>query len=93
MRPLAARAQHAVVIARERQSVGTDDSKSEFDIELAVPAMFVDEAQLLQVCSLTPEPIQAVLCSRRTGHRMKGIRQRGSMMRALICNDCKVHRH
>ena len=52
MRPLTARAQHAVVIARERQSIGTDDSKSEFDIELAVPAMSVDEAQLLQVQSL-----------------------------------------
>ena len=49
VRPLTARPPHAVVIARERQSVGTDDSKSEFDIELAVPAVSVDEAELLQV--------------------------------------------
>ncbi len=52
VRPLTARAQHAVVIAREHQSVGADDSKTEFDIELAVPAMSVDEAELLQVKSL-----------------------------------------
>jgi len=49
VRPLTARPPHVVVIARERQSVGTDDSKSEFDIELAVPAVSVDEAELLQV--------------------------------------------
>lgn len=49
VRPLAARAQHSVVIARERQSVGADDSRSEFDIELAVPAVSVQEDELLQV--------------------------------------------
>ena len=60
VRPLTARAQHAVVIARERQSLGTDDSKSEFDIELAMPAMSVDEAELLQVSLWLPEPNQAM---------------------------------
>ena len=49
VRPLSARPAHAVVIARERQSVGADDSKSEFDIELAVPTMSVHEDELLQV--------------------------------------------
>ncbi|CAL5221457.1 g3649 [Coccomyxa viridis] len=51
VRPLTARAQHAVVIAREHQSVGVDDFKTEFDIELAVPVMSVDEAELLQLTS------------------------------------------
>ena len=49
VRPLAARAPHSAVIARERQSVGADDSRSEFDIELAVPAISVQEDELLQV--------------------------------------------
>ena len=49
-----------MVIARERQSLGTDDSKSEFDIELAMPTMSVDEAELLQVSLWLPEPNQAM---------------------------------
>lgn len=49
VRPLAARAPHSVVIVRERQSVGAEDSRSEFDIELAVPAISVQEDELLQV--------------------------------------------
>ena len=49
VRPLAARAPHSVVIAQERQSVGADDSRCEFDIELAVPAISVQEDELLQV--------------------------------------------
>ena len=64
MRPLTARAQHAVVIAREHQSVGTDDSKTEFDIELAVPAMSVDEAELLQVEPITTQAYAGSACSR-----------------------------
>ena len=49
VRPLAARAPHAIVIARERQSIAATESRSEIDIELAVPAVSVSEDDLLQV--------------------------------------------
>ena len=49
VQPLAARAPHAIVIARERQSIAAAESRSEFDIELAVPAVSVSEEDLLRV--------------------------------------------
>ena len=49
VRPLGARAPHAIVIARERQSIAAAESRSEFDIELAVPVVSVSEDDLLQV--------------------------------------------
>ena len=49
VRPLAARAPHAIVIARERQSIAAAESRSEFDIELAMPVVSVSEDDLLQV--------------------------------------------
>ena len=59
VRPLAAREPHAIVIARERQSIAAAESRSKFDIELAVPAVSVSEDELLQVRhSLSQAPCQ-----------------------------------
>lgn len=50
--PLLAQPPHAVVIARERQSVGSDDSRCDFDIVLTAPALRLSEDELLQVSHL-----------------------------------------
>jgi hypothetical protein len=71
VRPLAARAPHSVVIARERQSVGVDESRSEFDIELAVPAVCVQEDELLQVEALTLRASALTSTDLSQGHRMR----------------------
>ncbi len=48
-RALAARPPHAVVIARERHSLGADAGRCEFDIVLTAPAVSICDEALLQV--------------------------------------------
>lgn len=47
--PLSQKPAHAVVIAREQQSVGSDDSRCDFDVVLTCPSVSFSEDDLLQV--------------------------------------------
>jgi hypothetical protein len=47
--PLSEKPAHAVVIAREWQSLGSDDSRCEFDVVLTGPSLGISEEDLLQV--------------------------------------------
>lgn len=55
----ALRPPHAVVLAREKQSVGSEDGAMEFTAVLACPALAVSSTALLEACSGNRQLVQS----------------------------------